>query len=146
MCIPFHSIPFHSIPFYYTTNLIAQLIFGFFFNFPSLWSIVPLLRCSPSTYLPTHPQHLWFITQHLHDSGPIQWARGDVGLKPSAAVRPHTHIVPLLRSSPSTLPTHPQHPNIHPHINHTLMYIYTHVAYTYIYVYTYGYVARSCDR
>ena len=24
-----------------------------------------------------------------HDSGPIQWARGDVGLKPSAATRPH---------------------------------------------------------
>jgi len=24
-----------------------------------------------------------------HDSGPIQWARGDVGLKPSAAARPH---------------------------------------------------------
>jgi len=23
-----------------------------------------------------------------HDSGPIQWARGDVGLKPSAAARP----------------------------------------------------------
>ena len=25
---------------------------------------------------------------HPHDSGPIQWARGDVGLKPSAAARP----------------------------------------------------------
>jgi len=25
---------------------------------------------------------------HPHDSGPIQWARGDVGLKPSASTRP----------------------------------------------------------
>ena len=25
-----------------------------------------------------------------HDSGPIQWARGDVGLKPPAAARPCT--------------------------------------------------------
>jgi len=27
-------------------------------------------------------------SQHPHGSGPIQWARGDVGLKPSAAARP----------------------------------------------------------
>ena len=28
-----------------------------------------------------------------HDSGPIQWARGDVGLKPSAAARPLRHFL-----------------------------------------------------
>ena len=34
---------------------------------------------------------LWGSVPYLHrphDSGPIQWARGDVGLKPSAAARP----------------------------------------------------------
>ena len=29
-----------------------------------------------------------FYLNNPHYSGPIQWARGDVGLKPSAAVRP----------------------------------------------------------
>jgi len=41
-----------------------------------------------------------------HDSGPIQWARGDVGLKPSAAARP-------VRRCSCTPATKAVLPNIH---------------------------------
>jgi len=32
-----------------------------------------------------------------HDSGPIQWARGDVGLKPSVAARPNSGVLRVAR-------------------------------------------------
>ena len=43
------------------------------------WATVYILQAgSPPLTSPLLP----------HDSGPIQWARGDVGLKPIAAARP----------------------------------------------------------
>ena len=32
------------------------------------------------------------LLSRQHYSGQIQWARGEVGLKPSSAARPHTHL------------------------------------------------------
>jgi len=67
------------------------------------WSLTPLSNMHTLTQSQTSKAKavLAFIflpfLHRPHDSGPIQWARGGVGLKSCAAARPHGFLVQVLR-------------------------------------------------